>query len=154
MRAWVRDLWILSHADLFSIPTFLHVLRTYASSCIPSGQLTRSILNIPQRSTIPNIFFILVRTLHQFLSGCQVHTLKTNTMDRYMYALAYLRDINVPMLVEAGQLMIFAVHIQETHKEQQHSKQCGVFPTLFLCWRYLELLPGHTRLRALWKRGS
>jgi len=24
-----------------------------------------------------------------------------------MYALAYLRDINVPMLVEAGQLMIF-----------------------------------------------
>ena len=46
----------ISHADLFSIPTFLHVLRTYASSCIPSGQLTRSILNIPQRSTIQNIY--------------------------------------------------------------------------------------------------
>lgn len=153
MRAWVRDLWILSHMLICL------VYLPFCTCCVPMRHPVYLVANWLEVSSIfPRgllyKIFILVRTLHQFLSGCQVHTLKTNTMDRYMYALAYLRDINVPMLVEAGQLMIFAVHIQETHKEQQHSKQCGVFSALFLCGRYLELLPGHTRLRALWKRGS
>lgn len=49
-----------------------------------------------------------------------------------MYALAYLRDINVPMLVEAGQLMIFCgTYTEDAQGTARFKTMRGISKTIF-----------------------